>query len=617
MALTPEELKNIPNSFIELYRELEDFIIEDFARRISKNANITEGARVELKRAQEIGISIKDIEKKVSEINNISKDKLKELIKEIALYSVEKDNLIYTEAGLSELKIKNNKVLEDIIEAAIKQTEGELFNLTGSLGFAEKVNGKVVFKPIAKYYQDSIDMATMKIKSGVTDYNTAIKQAIQKISNSGIRYVNYESGWTNRLDVAVRRAVMTGANQMSQQLTLKGMEELGADYVETTAHVGARPSHRVWQGRVFSYSGNSDKYPSFVEVTGYGTGAGLGGWNCRHSFFPFFPGISTRAYSEEHLKNIDPKPFEFNDKIYTYYEATQHQREIERAIRKTKTELIGYNAAGLKTDFTNASIRLKMQEKYYREFSKAADIPMEKDRLQTLNFNKSVSQKSVWANKKYEINQFKKYSSTLGDLAPSTLEEFKDMMYNKPIEFNDLKNKFKILDSYKVDYGEVSPVKIYELDKKAFEAKKTRFDYNKFTGRNKRKVKNLSKSGNFAIMEFENNQYFAHSSVNDKTDIEYEAITGNKDDFILHKDDRAFKTLVINDIPRHFCTEAKMFEDINSKVPNDFNGELTILSELDMCESCRGVLKQFKEKYPKAKINIISGKDGVNWRKRK
>lgn len=429
MALTPEELKSIPDSFIDLYQNLEDFIIGDFARRISKVGNVTEGARLEAIRAKEMGMSIETIKKEVSKITGITEEKLKDLLEEVALYSVSKDNNIYVEAGLNEVKIKNNKPLEDIIQAAIKQTKGELYNLTQSLGFAEKVNGKVVFKPIAKYYQDSMDLAVMQIHSGVTDYNTAIKQSIQKLSNSGLRYVNYASGWTNRLDVAVRRAVMTGANQMSQQLTLQGMEELGADFVETTAHIGARPSHRVWQGKVFCYSGKSNKYPDFVESTGYGTGPGLGGWNCRHSFFPFFPGISTRAYSEEHLKNIDPPPFEYNGKTYSYYEASQHQRAIERAIRKTKTELIGYNAAGLKTDFTNASIRLKQQEKYYREFSKVADIPMEKDRLQTLGFGKSVSQKSVWANK-HEVEKYKKINYNK-DKSIKVTDDWKDKKHVK------------------------------------------------------------------------------------------------------------------------------------------------------------------------------------------
>ena len=453
MSLTPEELKVIPDSFVELYQDLEDFIIEDFARRISKVGSVTEGARLETIRAKEFGMSIETIKKEVSKITGISEEKLKDLLEEVAIYSVEKDNNIFTEAGLNEVKIKNNKPLEDIIKAAIKQTKGELYNLTQSLGFAERVNGKVVFKPIAKYYQDSMDLAVMKIKSGATDCNTAIRQSIKKLSDSGLRYVNYASGWTNRLDVAVRRAVMTGANQMSQQLTLQSMEELGADFVETTAHVGARPSHRVWQGKVFCYSGKSNKYPDFVESTGYGTGPGLGGWNCRHSFFPFFPGISTRAYTDEHLDNIDPPPFKYRGKIYTYYQASQHQREIERAIRKTKAELIGYKAAGLETDFTNASIRLKQQEKYYEEFSKVADIPMEKDRLQTLGFNKSVSQKSVWAKKKYDINKFNEFKEILGDGGPKTLEEFKDIRYNKINEWNNIKTFMDSVKSGRIATG--------------------------------------------------------------------------------------------------------------------------------------------------------------------
>lgn len=120
----------------------------------------------------------------------------------------------------------------------------------------------------------------------------------------------------------------------------------------------------------------------------------------RHSFYPFVPGISVRAYTDEMLANIDPPPFKYNGKEYTYYEATQHQRYIERKIRKTKTQLIGYNAAGLDKDFQNASIRLKQQEKYYKEFSNVANIPTEKDRLQLYGFDRSIAQKAVWANKK-------------------------------------------------------------------------------------------------------------------------------------------------------------------------------------------------------------------------
>lgn len=613
MALTPEELGCIPNTFEDLYRELENFIITDFARRVAKAGKITDTAKSELLRAKEIGISVKRIEDETARILGLSREKIERIFNDVSMYSIEKDNIIYSKAGLSTIKIKGNKHLENIIEAAIKQTNKELFNLTRSMGFAQKVNGKVVYKPIAKYYHDALDFATMQIKSGTVNYNTAVRQAIKRATDSGIRYVNYESGWTNRLDVAVRRAVLTGARQMTQKLTIQTMNDLGADFVETTAHVGARPTHSIWQGKVFSYSGNSKEYPPFLESTGYGTGPGLGGWNCRHSFFPFFPGISTRAYSDDYLKNIDPKPFEYNDKIYTYYEATQHQREIERAIRKTKTEIIAYNAAGLKNDFINASIRLKQQEKYYKEFSKVAQIPMQKDRLQILGFGKSEAQKSVWANKKFEIQEFKKFKNTLEDLAPKTLEQFKDMMYNKPIEFNDLKNKFAIVDMYKSDFGKMEPGKILELDKLAFEAKRNN------------QISRYKKQGNFAILQYNDKNKFASSRISSIEDNEYIKYKGNKDNLVLLPKKFKFKTSKygdyvdgeFNEIDRANDTEAKFFEHLHNQLKKENIKEIYMLSEKKMCESCRNVAKQFMKLYPGVKVNVVSGKTLQTWKGRK
>lgn len=617
MALTPEELKNIPESFINLYQELEDFIIADIARRIAKVSSLTDSAKLETIRANEIGISLNLIKEKIKEVSGLTEQSINELLKDVGVYSIVKENELYSAAGLDTAKITENAALANIMKSAIKQTSGDLYNLTQSMGFAQKINGKVIYKPIAKYYHDAMDLAVMQIKSGSTSYNTAIKQSVDRLCESGIRSVDYESGVANRIDVAVRRAVMTGSNQMSQKLTLEGMKETGNDFVETTAHIGARPGHAKWQGKVFCYSGNSKEYPPFIESTGYGTGSGLGGWNCRHSFYPFIPGISNRAYTDEDLDNIDPQPFEYNGKMYTYYEATQHQRQIERAIRKTRTQLVGYEAAGLKDEFTNASIILKQQEKYYREFSKVADIPAEKDRLQAYKFNKSISQKAVWAKKKYDQQEFNKFKDRLGTLAPKTLEEFKHIMYNKPIEFNSLKDKLKLVSSYKIDYGDISPEKIYELDQIAFKAKKTSFDFNSFSGKEKKKIKQLSTGGNFAIMEFNGDIYFAHSSINQIDSSAFDSITNAKSKFILHKDNREFNTLIIDDIERHYCTEAKMFEYLNNNIDKKYNKEITILSELDMCKSCRGVLKQFKNKYPDVKVNIISGKEGFNWRKRK
>lgn len=394
MALTPQQLQNIPENIIQLYRNLEEFIIDDIARRIAKTGELTETAKWQLERAKDL--SMDNIEKEILKTLELANKEVEETLKQSALTSVQAENKIYEEAVKKQIKIKGNSNLEKLLEAAIKQTKGELKNISQSLGFAQIINGKIVYKDIAKFYQDSVDLALMQVNSGVLNSNEAIKQAVKKLADSGLRTVDYENGWSNRVDVAVRRAVVTGSNQMCHKMTELTMKELECEFVETTAHAGARPDHQEWQGQVFCYKGKSDKYPDFVEKTryGYGDGLGLGGYNCRHSFYPFFPGISKRAYSEEHLNNIDPEPFEYDGKTYTYYEALQRQRKLETNIRQKKRELIGYNAAGLKDDFNNSSIALNRLKNEYKAFSNAGDLTVRNDLMQVYKYGQSISQKA-------------------------------------------------------------------------------------------------------------------------------------------------------------------------------------------------------------------------------
>ena len=400
MALTPEQLKNIPENIVKLYRDLEEFIIDDIARRISKAGEVTSTAKWQLERAKDL--SMDNIEKEIERVLGLANEEVENTLKQSALTYVEAENKIYKEAINKEIKIKGNTLLEKVLEAAIKQTKGELKNISQSLGFAQIVNGKIVYKDIAKFYQESVDLALMQVNSGVLNSNEAIKQAVKKLADSGLRTVDYENGWSNRVDVAVRRAVVTGSNQMCHKMTELTMKELECEFVETTAHAGARTGkglsgpadHASWQGQVFCYKGKSDKYPDFVSSTGYGTGEGLAGYNCRHSFSPFFPGISKRAYSEEHLNNIDPEPFEYDGKTYTYYEALQHQRKLETNIRQKKRELIGYNAAGLKDDFNNSSILLNRLKSEYKSFSNAGDLTVRNDLMQVYKYGQSIAQKA-------------------------------------------------------------------------------------------------------------------------------------------------------------------------------------------------------------------------------
>ncbi len=236
-------------------------------------------------------------------------------------------------------------------------------------------------------------------------------------------FVSYPSGHRDRIDVAVRRAVLTGVNQTTAKLTEMNAEDLDADYYEVTAHAGARPSHAEWQGKVYKIHGSAPGYPNFADATGYGTGDGLCGWNCRHSFFPFFPGISARAYSEDVLKSFNEASYEYDGVKMTEYEVSQNMRAMERSIRETKRELAGYNAAieetndpelkaKLQDEFNAQSVKLKKREAKYKDFCSKTDHRPDSVRTgvaavkgkngKIIGWNQSTAQKSFWANKRVE-----------------------------------------------------------------------------------------------------------------------------------------------------------------------------------------------------------------------
>ena len=404
MALKPYQLSKIPDNIVNIYRDLEDFIIEDISRRIAKAGTITDTAKWQIERAKEFGMAQETLKKKIKETLKLSDKEIDKLFKDSAIKSIEQDNVLYEQAGLTPMHYEESEVLRNYLIGAIKQTKGEFKNISGTLGFCVKgVNGKVLNKSLTKTYINTMDFVQMQVSSGVCDYQTAVRNAVKKLAQSGVRTIDYSTGWHNRVDVAVRRATLTGVNQMSRQMTDYMHDEMiprNEQYVETTAHSGARPSHTQWQGQVFKVVGSTKEYKNLADVTGLGRVDGLLGANCRHSYFPFIPDVSVRTYTKEQLKNIDPEPFEYNGRTYTYYEATQQQRKMETNIRATKREIIGYNAAGDKEAFTNASIKLQQQKKAYKEFSNAAGIRQKKERTQVLEFGKSISQMSVWASKK-------------------------------------------------------------------------------------------------------------------------------------------------------------------------------------------------------------------------
>ncbi|MGN0642252.1 MAG: phage minor capsid protein [Huintestinicola sp.] len=233
-------------------------------------------------------------------------------------------------------------------------------------------------------------------------YNEAIYSAVKELTDKGITRVTYPSGRHDNVDVCVRRAVLSSVNKSCCDIQLDLANEVGSRYVEVSAHFGARPSHAEWQGQIYSLVKGDPKYPYFYEATGYGTGDGLGGWNCRHNFFPYFDGIDTPYHTPEFSKT------ENNE----YYALTQKQRAYERAVRDSKRQLAALDGARqaaedpalrakLDSDFARRSVTLKNREERLDSFIRDNNLQRDNSRVRVAGFGKSVSQKAVWAERKF------------------------------------------------------------------------------------------------------------------------------------------------------------------------------------------------------------------------
>ena len=384
---SPALLDALPEELAELYRALEDTLLDEICSRLKLKDQLNEVTVQDIRAIRSHGIDLKDIEKAIRKTTGISEKKLQELLDDV----VERNQKYYTDLiDLAHITQPETLVSIEDTWAIYEQTKQTLRNITRSMGFL--VNAGRTMLPPAKAYHWALDAATLKVESGAISYGQAIKDAVRELASGGLRVVDYESGHRDHVDVAVRRAVMTGVSQLCSKYTEQAAEYLETPYYEVSAHAGARDvpgrspwsSHKDWQGKVYS-TRSGDIYPNIYEVCGLGAVDGLEGANCRHRRFPWVEGVSERTYTDEQLEHIDDGlGCTFEGKTYTAYEATQEQRRVEREVRKIKREKAAYKAAGLREEEQAVNIRLRRLNAKYKAFSAAAGLPEQRERMKVL-----------------------------------------------------------------------------------------------------------------------------------------------------------------------------------------------------------------------------------------
>lgn len=361
------------------FSDLEMRIMEDIVRRIKQYGKITSTADWQINRLIALGNSSEDIEKMLKEVLDASYPEMFELYDQVIDWEYVRNKDIYEQINAQFIPYEENEQLQQLMDALRRQTQEDLENITKSLGFyLDYGNGKRVLTPLAQVYQGYLDSAIMDIAFGAFDYNSVLRRTVTQLTNSGLRVIDYASGRSYRANVAARMAVMTGISQLTGHISEMNAEKLGTEYFEVAWHAGARPSHAEWQGKVWNKQ-------QLYDVCGLGTVTGLLGANCYHEYYPFFPGISERNWTDEWLeaKNREENtPKKWEGKEYTVYGAKQKQRQMETAMRaqREKVALLKSGDAD-PDDVLTERCKYQAQLNEYARFCKKMGLKQERERI--------------------------------------------------------------------------------------------------------------------------------------------------------------------------------------------------------------------------------------------
>ena len=374
--LRADEIDALRGAAEELTAPIVDYLIQDLAKRVAKAGQLTATAQYETWKLQELGLSQREIKKRLKKLLKVSNRELRKMLTQSAEagYSYDLRSLPQVQA----ISFQQNEAVQQIVAAAVQLAENDLSNITQTIGMVDPY-GRAL--PLRDAYRSCMDFAFMQVSTGATDYNTAIRQATKNLADRGVRWIDYESGVHTSLEAAVRRNVMGGLGLMQEQISQRVHDDLGASGWEIDAHSNSAPDHEPIQGRQYPDAEYQALNNSLVRR--------IGTLNCGHSAHPIILGVSIPQYSPEELERMRQKNEEgvtYQGKHYTGYEATQRKRRLEASIRRQKRRILVDEAAGDAEKLQTDQIKLQILRQEYSRFSKAAGLRTQLERAEVAKF---------------------------------------------------------------------------------------------------------------------------------------------------------------------------------------------------------------------------------------
>lgn len=369
--LNPDYFVGADKQIQKYLEQLEEDVLRDVANHLKAAT-----ARNQMEALIDLDYSLNEVKKKIAKFSNQSVSEVEKIMNAAGIKSYAEDKSLYSKGKKHLPDYQDNLSAMKFVEVIKRQSGTDLKNITRTTGLAGK--------GLTTFYKTELSQAVLNLRSGAFSSDQIIRQMVNKCADRGLVSINYASGRTIRIESAVRMCVNTGFRQLTTQMGLMNAELVGQDLMEISAHAGARPTHQEWQGKVVSLSGKQG-YLSLSDIE-YGSADGFSGVNCRHSWYPFFEGISEPAYSDFE----EPQPFEYKGKIYTAYEAAQRIRYLENSIKKEKRKITMYDEFGNDESVTTHKVREQRLRQERDEFSSRKRVY----RTNVPRYNSSESKKS-------------------------------------------------------------------------------------------------------------------------------------------------------------------------------------------------------------------------------
>lgn len=374
--MTHEEIEAYGYGNEIIFKNLEEKIMADIVRKIKTAGDLSGSTVYLMEQLSYMGYDIDSIKKMIQEALEESEEYVDKLYDDVLQHEYLGASPIFQAKEVPMIPFKQNPVMQNLLSFAKRSTNDEMKNMTRTMGFVKKTSDGTKAVELSKFYQETMDKALMEVATGTFSLDRALNDAVNTMVNSGVRWIDYDSGHHNRIAVAARRSVMSGLAHASQEQTLNMAKELDIHTFEVSAHMGARPTHAVWQGKVYTDE-------ELESVCGLGEVTGLLGVNCYHNYYMFFEGVSKRTYTDEELERWkDDTPTEYEGKKYTNYEARQRMRQMETNMRaqKEKIKLLEKGGAS-KEVIQSAQARYRKQMSEYERFADAMNMKTQKNRI--------------------------------------------------------------------------------------------------------------------------------------------------------------------------------------------------------------------------------------------